>query len=212
MGALAQKRNVPTPVRPRATTIADFPAPPPPGSKTPARPPTAAPKPRDPLEVAREAIGELAFFADSRIAAEVCCAALMLALGASAVVIHSYDARARQIRVVAAKGRNAESLIGQVAGVDDDVIASTVIMNAAAMTLRIDAAVGLPHHAPERLRVVGASRVVVATPAIVKSRVAAIVEVVDAKESAATAVEPAAEYAGLALARFFVTKNKKKTK
>ena len=47
-------------------------------------------------------------------------------------------------------------------------------------------------------------------PAFVKKRVVAIIEIVDPKESAATAVEPAAEYAALQLARFLERRKKKR--
>ncbi len=203
-------------MRPPAGTLADFPAPPPPGSNTPDGIPAHAPSApssaagaRDPLEVAREAIGELTFLDDARLAASICCGALVLALGARAVIIHAHDARAKQLRVVAANGPATESLIGKTTRVDDDVVASTVVMMGKPMTVKIDPEVGLPSHAPERFRVVGVERAIVATPAVVKKRVVAIVEVIDARGAAATAVEPAAEYAGLALARFLVELKKR---
>ena len=214
--ATKKKTNTVPPMRPRAETITEFPAPPPPGSRTPSKPPPkhakqakAAKKPRDPVEVVREAIGELAVFDEPRSAAAVCSAALALGLGARAVVIHAYDAREREIRIVAANGPKAASLVGKAAPAERDIIASTVIANAAPMTLIIDTDDGLPRRAPERLHLVAAARTVVAVPALVKKRVVAIVEVIDAKESVATAVEPAAAYAADALAQFLVARKKR---
>lgn len=192
-------------MRPRAGTLAEFPAPPPPGSRTPSNRPHASAS-RDPLEIVREAIGELEFFDSPQAAAAVCSSALTLGLGARAVVIHAHDARRKEIRIVAATGPGSESLTGMAALVEDDVVAATVVVTSASMTLVIDPTVGLPRRAPDRLKALGATRTVVAIPALVKKRVVAIIEVVDAKESAATAVEPAGEYAAIQLARFLVAR------
>jgi len=161
------------------------------------------------LEVVREAIGELEFLDTASGAASICCSALALGLGAKGVVIHAHDSSKGEIRVVAAHGPKSESLVGTVALVENDVIASTVIVGTAPMTLTIDSKVGLPRRAPERLKTIGAAESVVAVPAFVQKRVVAIVEVIDAKEGAATAVEPAAEYAALQLARFLERRKKK---
>jgi len=210
-------------MRPRANTLGEFPAPPPAGSHVPADPADAAraeeetePTPlvtmkapsqkRDPLDVVREAIGELEYFDGANLAAAICAAALALGLGARAVIIHALDAKKNEVRIVAAKGPQETELIGARVLVQDDVVASTVVDSGRPMTLVIDPNTGLPRHAPDRLRAVGATRAVVAVPALVKKRVVAIIEVVDAAEGAATAVEPAAEYAGIQLARFLVTK------
>ena len=193
-------------MRPPAGTLVEFPAPPPPGSRIPSRPPHGSKQPRDPLDVVREAIGELDFLDNPQAAAAVCSAALALGLGARGVIIHAHDARANEVRIVAANGPSCDALVGKAALVEDDVIASTVIANAAPMTLVIDPIVGLLRHAPGRLKAIGATRAVVAMPALVKKRVVAIIEVVDAKESAATAVEPAAQYAAIQLARFLVSR------
>ena len=99
--------------------------------------------------------------------------------------------------------------LNQVRPHEDDVVASTVIVGSAPMTLTIDPDVGLPRRAPERLKAIGATDLVVAVPAFVKKRVVAIVEIIDPSESAATAVEPAAEYAALQLARFLERRKKK---
>lgn len=217
--ATKKKTNTVPPMRPRAETITEFPAPPPPGSRLPSKPPPKqakqakqgkpAKKPRDPVEVVREAIGELAVFDEPRSAAAVCAAALALGLGARGVVIHAYDAREREIRIVAANGPKGASLVGKATPAERDIIASTVIANGAPMKLIIDTDDGLPRRAPERLHVIGASQTVVAVPALVKNRVVAIVEVIDAKETAATAVEPAADYAASALAQFLVARKKR---
>ena len=192
-------------MRERASTIAEFPAPPPAGSRLP----STRPNMRDPLEVVREAIGELDFLDSASAAAKICCSALALGLGARAVVIHAHDSGAREIRVVAAHGPMSEELVGKAALVEDDVVASTIIVGSAAMTLAIDPSVGLPRHAPERLKAIGASRMVFAMPAFVKNRVVAILEVVDPKEAAGHAVETATEYAAVQLARFVERRKKK---
>lgn len=193
-------------MRARAPTIGEFPAPPPPGSRLPSSRPT---KMRDPLDVVREAIGELDFLDSAHAAASICCSALALGLGAKAVVIHSHDSSGKEIRVVAAHGPKSEDLVGKAALVEGDVIASTVVVGSAPMTLVIDADIGLPRNAPERLKAIGATRSVVAVPAMLKKRVVAIVEIIDAKESAATAVEPAGEYAAVQLARFLERRKRK---
>ena len=193
-------------MRARAATIGEFPAPPPPGSRTPSNRPS---KVRDPLDVVREAIGELDFLDSAQGAASICCSALALGLGAKAVVIHSHDSSGKEIRVVAAHGPMSDELVGKAALVEDDVIASTVVVSSAPMTLIIDPDIGLPRKAPERLKAIGAKRTVVAVPAMLKKRVVAIVEIIDARESAATAVEPAAEYAALQLSRFLERRKRK---
>lgn len=192
-------------MRERARTIAEFPAPPPAGSRLP----STRPKTRNPLEVVREAIGELDFLDSAHAAASVCCSALALGLGAKGVIVHAHDANTREIRVVAAHGPQSESLVGKAALVEDDVIASTVLVGSSSMMLVIDPDLGLPRKAPERLKAMGAARAVVAIPAFVKTRIVAIIEVIDARESAADAVEPAAEYAAVTLARYLSTRKKK---
>jgi hypothetical protein len=164
---------------------------------------------RDPLEVVREAIGELDFIDSAQGAASICCSALALALGAKGVVIHQHDSARKEIRVVAAHGPRCESLVGKAALVEDDVIASTVIVGSASMRLVIDPETGLPRRAPERLKAIGAMRAVVAVPAFVKKRIVAIIEVIDAKDAVQDAVEPAAEYAASTLARFLENRKKK---
>jgi hypothetical protein len=104
---------------------------------------------------------------------------------------------------------SADSLVGKAALVEDDVIASTVIVGSASMRLVIDPETGLPRRAPERLKAMGARRCVVAVPAFVKKRIVAIIEVIDAKDSAEHAVEPAADYAASTLARFLENRRKK---
>lgn len=195
----------------KSITLTEFPAPPPAGSRTPSNAPKSAPqsavKARDPLEVVREAIGELDFIGSSQTAAAVCCAALRLGLGARAAVIHAHDPRTREMRVVAANGVGGDALAGMKTKVDDDVIASIVVESAAPMTLAIDPSVGLPRHAPERLKTIGATRSVVAVPAIVKNRVVAIVEVVDPTENPAN--DAATQYAAMQLATFLESKTKR---
>ena len=194
-------------MRARAATIGEFPAPPPPGSRLPSMRPNASR--RDPLEVVREAIGELDFLETAQAASSICCSALALGLGAKAVVVHAHDAGKKEIRVVAAHGPKSDVLVGKAALVEDDVVESTVIFYGAPMTLTIDPDVGLTRRAPERLKAIGAKNSVHAAPAFVKNRVVAIIEIIDASEGAATAVEPAAEYAARTLARYLEQRKKK---
>lgn len=194
-------------MRARAATIGEFPAPPPPGSRLPSMRPGAGK--RDPLDVVREAIGELDFLDSAQAASSICCSALALGLGAKAVVVHAHDAGKKEIRVVAAHGPQSDVLVGKAALVEDDVIASTVIVGNASMTLMIDPEVGLPRRAPERLKAIGATRTVVAVPAFVKNRVVAIIEIVDPSDGAATAVQPAGEYAARTLAHYLEQRKKK---
>jgi hypothetical protein len=216
-------------MRPRAPTIGEFPAPPPAGSRTPSKPPhraasmrpsagameaasSATPrKERDPLDIVREAIGELDpdFIDSAQAAAGICASALKLALGPRAVFIHAYDNGSKEIRIVAANGPKSEELMGKAALVEDDALAAMVTVSQGPTILSIDPEVGLPRRAPERLKAVGAQNAVVAVPAMLKKRVVAIIEIVDAKESAASAVEPAAEYAALQLAKFLEERRKK---
>ena len=112
------------------------------------------------------------------------------------------------MRVVAASGAGTDGLVGSSARVEDDLVASTVIGTCAPLTWSLVPG-GLPRGAPVRLAQVGAARAVVAVPAIVRSRVVAIVEVVDAKESADPAVEAAARYAGSTLADFLVARKQR---
>jgi hypothetical protein len=171
-------------------------------------PPQAAPRitllKRDALERVKEAVGELEWFATPWQAAGVCAQALEKALGARAVLIHTYDARTTELRVVAAQGPKADVLLGASALVEDDFVGATVVANRKPMARFIDG--DLPRVAPERLRAVGAAKTLLATPAIANGEVVAMVEIVDASEANAAVVEKAVAHAASQLAAFLVAK------
>lgn len=162
---------------------------------------------RDAFERVKEAVGELEWFATPWQAAGVCAQALEKALGARAVIIHTYDARTTEIRVVAAQGPKADVLLGASALVEDDFVGSTVVANKKPMALYIDGE--LPRIAPERIRAMGAAKSLVASPAIAKAEVVAMIEVVDATEANAAVVEKAIAHVATQLAAFLVATAKR---
>lgn len=178
--------------------------PPMPAKRAPAKV-TALPKKIDALDLVKEAVGELEWFATPWQAAGVCAQALTKALGARAVIVHTHDARTTEIRVVAATGPKADVLLGASALVEDDFVGSTVIANGKPMSMFIDGE--LPRIAPDRLRAMGAAKSLVATPAMARGEVVAMLEVVDATADAAT-VDKAIAHAAAQLAAFLVAKKK----
>lgn len=161
---------------------------------------------RDALDVVKEAVGELEYFATPWQAAGVCAQALEKALGARAVIIHTYDAGTTELRVVAARGPKADVLLGASALVEDDFVGSTVVANRRPMTMLVDG--DLPRVAPERLRAMGAAKSLIASPAIGGGEVVAMIEVLDATEANAATVEKAIAHAATQLAAFLVAKKK----
>jgi hypothetical protein len=161
---------------------------------------------RDALERVKEAVGELEYFATPWQAAGVCAQALEKALGARAVIIHSYDTRTTELRVVAAQGPKADVLLGASALVEDDFVGTTVVANKKPMSMSIDG--DLPRFAPERLRAMEAKKSLVAAPAIGKEGVVAMIEVVDASEANASVVEKAIAHVATQLGAFLVAKKK----
>lgn len=161
---------------------------------------------RDAFEQVKEAVGELAYFATPWQAAGVCAQALEKALGASAVIIHSYDARTTELRVVAARGPEADLLLGASALVEDDFVGSTVVANKKPMSMTIDGE--LPRIAPDRIRAMQAKKSLVASPAIANGDVVAMIEIVDAVEANAAVVEKAIGHAAAQLGAFLVAKKK----
>jgi hypothetical protein len=161
---------------------------------------------RGALDVVKEAVGELEWFATPWQAAGVCAQALMKALGAGAVIIHTHDARTTELRVVAAQGPKADVLLGAAALVEDDFVGSTVVANKKPMSMFIDGE--LPRIAPDRLRAMGAAKSLVASPAITNGEVVAMIEVVDASEKDAALVEKAMAHVATQLGAFLVAKKK----
>jgi hypothetical protein len=161
---------------------------------------------RDALERVKEGVGELEYFATPWQAAGVCAQALEKALGARAVIIHSYDARTTELRVVAAQGPKADVLLGASALVEDDFVGATVVANQKPMSMSIDG--DLPRIAPERLRAMGAAKSLLAAPAVSKNDVVAMIEVVDATEANPAVVEKAIAHVATQLGAFLVAKKK----
>jgi hypothetical protein len=159
---------------------------------------------RDAVERVKEAVGELEYFATPWQAAGVCAQALEKALGARAVIIHSYDARTTELRVVAAQGPKADVLLGASALVEDDFVGSTVVANQKPISVFIDG--DLPRIAPERLRAMGAAKSLLSAPAIAKGEVVAMIEVVDATEANPAVVEKAIAHVASQLGTFLVAK------
>jgi hypothetical protein len=152
----------------------------------------------------KEAVGELEYFATPWQAAALCAQALAKALGARSVIIHTYDARTTELRVVAAIGTKADALLGASALVEDDFVGSTVIANKKPMAMVIDGE--LPRIAPERLRAMGAAKSLMASPAMAKGEVVAMIEVVDAGEVNAAVVEKAIAHVAAQLGAFLASK------
>ena len=173
-------------------------------------PPQVAPKitllKRDALDRVKEAVGELEYFATPWQAAALCAQALEKALGARAVIIHTHDARTTELRVVAAQGPKADVLLGASGLVEDDFVGSTVVANRKPMSMFIDGE--LPRFAPERIRALGASKSLVAAPALAKNEVVAMIEVIDATEANPAVVEKAIAHVAAQLAAFLVAKKK----
>jgi hypothetical protein len=101
-------------------------------------------------------------------------------LDARAVVIHRYDARVRELRIIGIEGPNSDGLLGSVANADDDFVAMNVLASEQTMTVRIDGE--LPELAPRRLRALGTSRSIVALPIMRGTACIAVIELVDVEE------------------------------
>ncbi len=125
-------------------------------------------------------------------AAEVCASTLGKALRARSIILHTHDLRTRELRAIAAHGEGDFDIVGLAELSDDDLVASAVICNQRAMTMRFDGE--LPRLAPKRLRLVGPLRTLVAVPAMSWGRCLAMIEVIDADERFAPRVVDAASY------------------
>ena len=180
--------------------VEDVPPPPPRTSTMPPPVPRAA----RPIDAVREAVGELEFFATPWQAAGVCAAALAKALRAGAVLVHLYDAKRRELRTIAVEVARPHDLLGSTAAADDDLVASAVTVNKKPMTLRFDG--GLPRSAPARLRTVDAKRSLVAVPAIASGACVAVIEVVDATDPNAKALQEACAFVAERLAKFLASR------
>ena len=77
-------------------------------------------------------------------------------------------------------------MLGSSDGSEDDLVASAVICNEKAVTMRFDGE--LPRLAPRRLGMIGAPRTLVAVPAMAWGRCVAVIEIIDADERLASRV------------------------
>jgi hypothetical protein len=153
----------------------------------------------DPLDGLREAVGDLELLGGAWQAAAFCAAALARTLGASAVLVHLHDRARGELRTVAVEAKKVNDLLGEVSRVDDDVVALSVVENQKPMVLRLDGK--LPRIAPDRLRKLGASKSLHASPVLGKSGCVAIVEIVDARGPLAFRTAEASAYVADRLAR-----------
>lgn len=154
----------------------------------------------DPTDVLFDSIYDLQFAETAWQAASVCASALASALRARAVVVHAHDIERRELRTIAAHGSGGADVLGSAEACDDDLVASAVLSNGKALTMRFDGE--LPRIAPKRLSVVGAKRSLVAVPALSWGRCIAVIEVVDADERLAQRVQDATAYVADHLASF----------
>jgi hypothetical protein len=154
----------------------------------------------DPTDVLFDCMYELNFIDSTWQAGSVCAGVLGRALGARAVVIHAHDLQSHELRTIGTHGDADVELLGAAVSSDDDLIASAVICNEKAVTMRFDGE--LPRHAPHRLGVVGAPRTLVAVPGMAWGRCVAIIEVIDADERLASRVADSTAYVAERLAQF----------
>jgi hypothetical protein len=146
----------------------------------------------DPTDAIFDGLYGLSFARSTSEAAEVCASTLGKALRARSILVHTHDLRTRELRAIAAYGEGDFDIVGLAELSDDDLVASAVICNQRATTMRFDGE--LPRLAPKRLHLVGAPRALVAVPALSWGRCLAIIEVIDADERFAPRVVDAALY------------------
>lgn len=154
----------------------------------------------DPSEALFDGMYELNYADTQWAAARLCAVALGRALGARTVIIHSHDVATRELRVIGVHGDGEFDLLGCGGGSDDDLIASAVICNQKAVTMRFDGE--LPRVAPRRLGMIAAPRMLVAVPAMAWGRCVAVIEIIDADERLASRVADSAAYVAERLAEF----------
>lgn len=177
---------------PIATPVVDVPA-------VPTREPRVE-STLDPMDVLFDGIYELNFVDTAVEAADVCAGALAKALRARAVVIHTHDLVAKQLRAIGVHGVSPSKILFSSEASEDDLVASAVICNQAPVTMRFDGE--LPKLAPQRLSHVGAPRTLVAVPALAWGRCVALIEVIDADDRVAHRVADSAAYVAERLAEF----------
>ena len=154
----------------------------------------------DPSEALFDGMYELNYADTQWQAARLCAEVLGRALGARTVIIHAHDLVSRELRAIGVHGDGEFDLLGMADGSDDDLVASAVICNEKAVTMRFDGE--LPRLAPKRLGMIGAPRTLVAVPAMAWGRCVAVIEIIDADERLASRVADSASYVAERLAEF----------
>jgi hypothetical protein len=118
--------------------------------------------------------------------AGTCAVAMATVLDAPAVVIHQHDARTGELRVIGIHAPNGGDLLGSTASIDDDFVATTVLVNEKPLMLRFEGAP--PRFLGERHRRIGASRSLGAVPFMIADECMAILEVLDVAEARRPAI------------------------
>lgn len=127
-----------------------------------------------------ERMGEIESASTSWQVANRCAVAIRRTLDVKGVIIHRHDPGKGEVRIIGVDGPNLVQLLDDVASIDADFVASTVLSNGGTMTVRVDGE--LPRFLPERLRALGPSRSIIAVPVMSAARCVAIVELVDVDE------------------------------
>ena len=154
----------------------------------------------DPSEALFEGMYELNYADSLWQAARLCASALGRALGARSVIVHAHDLATHELRAVGVHGDGEFDVLGSSSGSEDDLIASAVICNQKAVTMRFDGE--LPCLAPPRLAMIGSPRTLVAVPAMAWGRCVAVIEIIDPDERLANRVADSAAYVAQRLAEF----------
>lgn len=154
----------------------------------------------DPSEALFDGMYEMNYADSLWQAARLCATALGRALRARSVIVHAHDLSTHELRAVGVHGEGEFDLLGSTDGSDDDLVASAVICNEKAVTMRFDGE--LPRLAPRRLETIGAPRTLFAVPAMARGRCVAVIEIIDADVALESRVADSAAYVAERLAEF----------
>jgi hypothetical protein len=154
----------------------------------------------DPSEALFDGMYDLVYADSQWQAARLCASALGRALGARSVIVHAHDLVTHELRAIGVHGDGEFDVLGSSDLSEDDLVASAVICNQKAVTMRFDGE--LPRLAPRRLGMIGAPRTLVAVPAMAWGRCVAVIEIIDADERFAGRVADSAAYVAERLAAF----------
>ena len=154
----------------------------------------------DPSEALFDGMYDLVYADSQWQAARLCASALGRALGARSVIVHTHDLVTHELRAIGVHGDGEFDVLGSSDLSEDDLVASAVICNQKAVTMRFDGE--LPRLAPRRLGMIGAPRTLVAVPAMAWGRCVAVIEIIDADERFAGRVADSAAYVAERLAAF----------